>query len=143
MKQLKRFLLLSCAILSFSTTYAASSILGQWTTIDDKTGQKRAIVELYLKDDVLNGKIIKVYKQKGDTGLCTQCPDSFKNKPIQGLEFLWGLKPDNYGNYIGGHILDAKTGKIYNVKLTQKERKLYVRGFVGISLLGRTQIWVR
>ena len=132
-----------CALMYMPQSHAFDNILGQWTTVDDKTGQKRAVVELFMKDNLLNGKIIKVYRQKGDTGLCQKCNPPFKNKPIEGLEFMWGLKSDGNGNWIGGQILDAKTGKIYNAKLTLKGDKLYVRGYVGFALLGRTQVWAR
>ena len=121
----------------------SQSLTGMWTTIDDKTGKKRDVVRLVISDGTLNGKIVRVYSQPGDTGLCTHCPDQFKNKPIEGLQFLWGLKKNRHGIWDGGQILDAKTGKIYKVKLKMEDNKLFVRGYVGVSILGRTQIWVR
>jgi uncharacterized protein (DUF2147 family) len=121
----------------------AQSPAGTWTTIDDKTGQKRAVVRLSQSGDTLNGTIIKVYSQPGDTGICGPCPGAFKNKPIKGLQFVWGLKEKGNDEWDGGQILDPKTGKIYRAKMTLKGNKLYVRGYVGMSMLGRTQVWVR
>lgn len=86
---------------------------------------------------------MKVYRQPGDTGVCAKCPGNFKNKPIQGLAFVWGLKDKGNGEWDGGHLLDPKTGKIYRAKMTLNGRKLYVRGYVGFSVLGRTQVWIR
>lgn len=122
---------------------AAASPIGEWTTIDDKTDAKRALVTVSMSGDTLSGTIIKVFPQPGDTGICSKCPGEFKDKKVQGLRFLWGLKSDGHGEWTGGSILDPKTGKIYSAKATLKGNKLYVRGYLGISLLGRTQVWVR
>jgi uncharacterized protein (DUF2147 family) len=122
---------------------AAGSPAGTWTTIDDKTGQKRAVVNLSVSGGTLNGTIVKVFPQPGDTGICSKCPGAFKGKKVQGLGFVWGLKDEGNGVWSGGSILDPKTGKIYKAKITVEGNKLYVRGYVGVSVLGRTQVWVR
>ncbi|KTD20734.1 DUF2147 domain-containing protein [Legionella londiniensis] len=117
--------------------------VGTWTTMDDKTGKKRAVVELSLKNGELSGKIVKVFREKGDKGICAKCPGEFKNKPIEGLTFLWGLKDQGRGVWSSGQILDPKSGKIYRAKLSMHGDKLYVRGYVGLAMLGRTQVWVK
>lgn len=122
---------------------AAASPAGTWTTIDDKTGQKRAVVNISVSGGTLSGTIVKVYPQPGDTGICHNCPGAFKGKKIQGLRFVWGLKDKGNGVWDGGSILDPKTGKIYRAKMTLEGNKLYVRGYVGVSMLGRTQTWVK
>lgn len=134
-----------CGILAAWTTSIAmaGSATGSWTTIDDKTGTKRAVVKIADDGKTLNGTIIKVFSQPGDKGICTNCPGAFKDKRVVGLEFLWGLKPEGTNEWSGGSILDPKTGKIYKAKITLKGNKLYVRGYMGVSLLGRTQVWVR
>lgn len=121
----------------------ANSPTGMWTTFDDKTGEKRAVVELVATDGTLTGKVIHVYPQPGDTGICSKCPGKFNGEAIKGLQFLWGLKDEGHGIWDGGEILEAKTGKIYRAKLRVNGNKLYVRGYVGIAMLGRTQIWIR
>lgn len=121
----------------------AASPAGTWTTIDDKTGAKRAVVSLSVSGGMLSGTIVKVYPQAGDTGMCNNCPGAFKGKKVQGLGFVWGLKDQGNGVWSGGSILDPKTGKIYKAKMTLDGNKLYVRGYVGVSALGRTQTWVR
>lgn len=119
------------------------SPVGTWTTIDDKTGAKRAVVSLTQSGGTLSGTIVKVYPQAGDTGLCNNCSGAFKGKKVVGLTFLWGLKDEGNGVWSGGSILDPKNGKIYKAKITLEGNKLYVRGYVGVSLLGRTQTWVK
>lgn len=141
--RLLKFLLVLMLTVLYLPLACAESPVGMWTTIDDKTGEKRAVIELVEKGGVLNGTIVKVYSQSDDTGVCAKCPDKFKDKPIIGLQFLWGLKDRGDDVWDDGKILDAQSGKIYNVKATVKGDKLYVRGYIGISLLGRTQVWVR
>ncbi len=122
---------------------ASQSPLGNWTTVDDKTGEKRAIITISESGGVLNGVIDKVFPQPGDTGICDKCPGAFKGKKIQGIQFLWGLKKEGSNEWGGGSILDPKTGKVYKAKATLDGNKLHVRGYLGVSLLGRTQTWVR
>ena len=123
--------------------FAAQSPVGKWVTIDDKTGAKRAIVTISESGGVLSGVINKIYPQPGDTGICDKCPGDFKGKKITGLRFLWGLKNEGANEWTGGSILDPKTGKVYRAKITAQGNKLLVRGYLGISLLGRTQVWHR
>lgn len=125
-----------------SLSFAASPV-GQWTTIDDKTGAKRAIVSVSESGGQLSAVIKKVYPQPGDSGICSACPGAFKDKKIQGLRFMWGLKKEGNNQWSGGTILDPKSGKMYRAKVTLEGNKLFVRGYVGVSLLGRTQTWVR
>jgi uncharacterized protein (DUF2147 family) len=142
MRQWKTFLGFVFTVL-FVPVALAQSPVGTWTTIDEKTGKKRAIVRLSVSGGTLSGIIEKVYSQPGDTGICGKCPGSFKNKPIQGLRFIWGLNDKGNGRWEGGKILDPKSGKIYRARITLQGNKLFVRGYVGFSVLGRTQLWVR
>lgn len=130
-------------LMVFSCAVFAVTPAGTWTTIDDKTGQKRAVVSVSVNGNTLSGTIVRVYPQPGDTGMCHDCPGAFKGKPVKGLGFLWGLKKVSDTEWDGGYILDPKNGKVYRAKLSMKGNKLYVRGYIGISLLGRTQVWVR
>lgn len=131
------------AVCYLPAVMAAGSPAGTWTTIDDKTGAKRAVVSISVSGGTLSGTIVKVFPQAGDTGICSKCSGAFKDKKIQGLTFVWGLKDQGNGVWGGGSILDPKTGKVYKAKITLEGNKLLVRGYVGVSLLGRTQTWVR
>jgi uncharacterized protein (DUF2147 family) len=123
---------------------AGESPVGKWTTIDEKTGAKRSVVDLKVgANGTLTGNIVSVYPQPGDTGICSKCPGAFKDKKIQGIQFIWGLKDQGKGEWGGGSILDPKSGKVYKLKLKVEGNKLRVRGYVGMSMLGRTQTWVR
>src|SRR6188768_1573355 len=85
------FILAACYL---PAVLAAGSPAGSWTTIDDKTGKKRAVVNIAVSGGTLSGTIVKVYSQPGDKGVCEKCPGAFKGKKVVGLQFLWGLKDE-------------------------------------------------
>lgn len=120
---------------------ASEAPVGKWVTTDDATGKKRAEVTISESDGTLNAVIDKVYLQAGDTGICSKGSGEFKDKKIEGLRFMWGLKKESNNEWSGGSILDPKSGKVYRAKLTAEGDKLFVRGYFGVSLLGRTQVW--
>ena len=122
----------------------AGTPVGRWKTYDDKTGQVHGLVEITEEQGLLKGRILKSYDPLKPNPTCDLCEGEAKGKPVLGLVFLWGLKPDGE-EFKGGFILDPDNGKVYKAKLSLEEggRKLRVRGFIGISLIGRTQIWVR
>ena len=143
MRAWKLFCTCIFAMVFMPIAMAQQSPAGLWTTIDDKTNEKRAVVKLVVNNGVLSGTIVRVYPKPGDTGICMNCPGQFKDKPMIGMEFVWGLKEKHPNYWYGGHIIDGKTGKIYRVKMTVKGNKLHVRGYIGLSMLGRTQVWER
>ncbi len=119
------------------------SSIGKWTTIDDETGKKKSIVELYKIDDKLYGKITYLYPREGreDNPKCKLCTDDRKDKPLIGLQIVRNLKWDG-SVWKGGTIVDPENGKVYNVKIwvdKDSPDKLNVRGYVGPFY--RTQTW--
>jgi uncharacterized protein (DUF2147 family) len=121
-----------------------SSPIGEWKTFDDKTGNARAIVRIYEQDGKLFGKIERSMTPGAEGRVCAVCTDDRKDQPMLGLIIIRNMKRTDDG-YAGGDILDPDNGKVYSCKLHLDEggAKLVVRGFIGISLLGRTQIWER
>ena len=120
----------------------ANSPVGFWKNVSDKTGKAEAIIQIWEEGGELKGKLVKLFDPK-DT-VCSACRDDKKNKPLVGLEIIWGVHRDGDA-WDGGRILDPDSGDIYKVKMSLAEagQKLNVRGFIGFSLLGRTQTWVR
>ena len=120
--------------------------VGHWTTIDDKTQKPKSVVEIYeAKDGSLAGRVTEILQSdRGPNPLCDKCSGERKGKPVKGMVILWGIKQKGEV-WEGGQILDPASGKVYSVKVTPVEngRKLEVRGFMGFSLLGRTQTWNR
>lgn len=129
----------------FQQAFAAElSPFGTWKTIDDETGKPKSIVELWEDKGELKGRIVKLLNPSEPNPVCDECSGSKKNKPIEGLEFVWGLKKDD-DIWTGGKILDPANGKEYkaNIEVVDGGNKLEVRGYIGFALIGRTQVWVK
>lgn len=119
------------------------SVIGKWKTIDDETGKAKSIVEIYERSGKIYGKIIDILDAEKKKNLCVNCPGDDKNKPVLGLVIIKGLIKDG-SEYNSGKILDPTTGKVYKCFLAlEGNSKLKVRGYIGISLFGRTQTWTR
>jgi len=121
-----------------------SSILGDWKTVDDKTGEKRSVVTIYKGSDGLYyGKISKMLMYTDLDLKCDQCKDEDHNKPIVGLVIIRGMKAEN-GELVGGKVLDPESGKFYYGKIYLKNGKLVLRGSLDkLGFLGRNQEWIR
>jgi len=126
-----------------SATEPASPI-GLWKTIDDKSGSPRAIVRIYEQDGKLFGRIERSFTPGAENRVCEECTDERKNQPIIGLIIIRNIRSKD-DEYAGGDILDPDTGTVYRCKfhLDQNGSRLIVRGYIGISLLGRSQTWQR
>lgn len=132
--------LLFTLVLSIVSVMSFAQIEGKWKTIDDETKQAKSIVEIYKKADGLYyGKVSQLLIKPADPN-CTSCKDDRKGKPILGMEIIRGLKKDG-NEFTGGTITDPKTGKTYKCTITRSGDQLNVRGYIGLSLLGRTQTW--
>lgn len=144
MKTLLSLLLLPVVAM---TGLRADDIAGTWMTIDDETGRARSYITIRVDDGVASGKIDKIIAikpgEKTDP-LCTECKGDEYNKPVVGMTILRGLRRDG-PEWLGGTILDPNNGKTYKCKVKAENggQVLRVRGYVGFSLLGRTQFWRR
>ncbi len=125
-------------------------ITGIWRSIDDKTGLEKAIIQVEQQDDGSYGAtILEVLAPPGQQPevTCVNCPAPFTGKPIKGINFLWGLHPERSHphTFSGGKVLDPLNGHIYSAKihLDKDGKSLTLRGYLGISLLGRSQVWHR
>lgn len=137
------FFLFSLSHLTF-----AQDIAGTWQTVDDVTGAPKGQVEIIKEaDGTYIGKVIKITPRTGYTPkeFCTGCPAPYTNKPILGLNIITKLKYKKDLSYAGGKILDPNTGRMYSLaaKLSNNGQRLHLRGYVGVSALGRSQIWIR
>jgi uncharacterized protein (DUF2147 family) len=117
---------------------------GVWRTIDDNTHKPRGLVRVYEQDGAVFGKVEASLDPKEANQVCERCSGDRKNKLVVGMVVMWNMKKRG-AEYAGGDILDPDTGQVYRCKFTLEDggRKLVVRGFIGISLLGRSQTWLR
>lgn len=142
---MKKSILALLVLVSVAASAQVENILGDWKTIDDKTGERRSVVAIYQESDGLYyGKIAKMLV--GEPGLkCTTCKDEDYNAPLEGLVIIRGMKFDAKANALtGGKVLDPESGKFYYGKIYTKDGKLVLRGSLDkAGLLGRNQTWER
>ena len=130
-------------LISGCVSAADFDAVGLWKTIDDQTGRAKALVRIFERNGQLFGKIETGLEGRKER-ICDLCKDERKNQPFIGMEIIRQMKRSG-NEYVGGDILDPESGRVYRCKLRVDDggKKLLVRGFVGVSLLGRTQTWVR
>ena len=139
--------LLSIALFAAGSSYAQMTPVGTWHSIDDKTGEAKAEIQIVEKEGVLSGRVVKSLRDDPNAKkTCEDCKDERKGKTIIGMEIIREVKADPLNEYLwgsGGKILDPENGKEYTVKMTPKEggKKLQVRGYIGPFY--RTQVWLR
>lgn len=120
--------------------------VGLWRVIGDKSGEPEALVRITEHDGIYEGRITTIF-QRPDVNLdarCELCSGARKDQPVKGLIILSGLKRVGH-EFKDGEILDPDTGEVYRCKLNVSDdnRRLFVRGYIGLSLFGRTQTWQR
>jgi uncharacterized protein (DUF2147 family) len=131
-------LIFLCSITGFS-----QQVVGNWKTIDDVTGKAKSIVSIYEDNGKIYGKVIKILTPGEENKVCSECEGDKKNKPIVGMVILTDLEKDD-DEWNDGEILDPNNGKTYSCYISlEGNNKLKVRGFLGFSLLGRTQYLYR
>ena len=123
-----------------------ASPVGLWKAIDDTTGKPSALIRITEERGELRGKIEQLFRAPGEdpNPKCTLCSDARKDQPILGMTIVSGLKKDG-DEYKDGEILDPNNGKIYKSKLSVHDggKKVEVRGYVGVPMFGRSQVWLR
>lgn len=117
-------------------------VLGKWLT-----GDKKAHIELYKCQDKYCGKIVWLIEPNAENGKPKvdehNTDDKLKIRPLMGLNLLTDFVYDEGGEYEDGEIYNSRDGKIYSCNMDLKGDVLEVRGYVGISLLGKTETWTR
>jgi uncharacterized protein (DUF2147 family) len=135
------------ALFAAGTSFAQMTPVGTWHSIDDKTGEAKAEIQIADKDGALSGRVVKSLRNDPNAKkTCEDCKDDRKGQTIIGMEIIRGVKPDASGENLwasGGKILDPENGKEYTVKMVPLEggKKLQVRGYIGPFY--RTQVWLR
>jgi uncharacterized protein (DUF2147 family) len=117
-----------------------------WKNIDDVTGKAKALIRITEQGKALQGRIEKLFLEPAEdqNPRCSKCEGALKDQPALGMQILFGFTQDG-SEYGGGTIIDPDNGKSYKSKFTLSENgdKLTVRGYIGIPLFGRSQIWER
>jgi uncharacterized protein (DUF2147 family) len=122
----------------------ARGIQGLWKTVDDKTHQARGVVHIYEEHGQFYGKIVHSFDPREAREICKPCSGALHNKPIIGLVILRDMR-QNGNEFSGGTIIDPDTGEAYRCKMTLEDggARLTVRGYIGMAVFGRSQVWTR
>jgi uncharacterized protein (DUF2147 family) len=149
-----KLLLIAVMVLFNAAAWAAPagsgepSAVGLWEQVDEKTGQAESWFQITEKDGVYTGKIVKMFTKPGDPPpeewRCTKCEGDEKNAPVQGLALIKNMKRNGL-SYENGTIMDPRDGQVYRalMNLSPDGKKLEVRGYLLISMAGRSQYWNR
>jgi uncharacterized protein (DUF2147 family) len=139
-------LTLAAALVASHAWADDNSPVGLWKNIDDVSGKPKALIRITESNGTLQGQIEKLFRAptEDQNPKCEKCEGARKDQPVIGLVIMNGLKKDG-DEYNGGEILDPDNGKVYRSKihLTDGGKKLSVRGYIGVPMLGRSQTWVR
>jgi uncharacterized protein (DUF2147 family) len=126
---------------TFAQTTNKDALIGTWLT-----GSGKGKVQIYKDGDKYSGKIVwlkEPNREDGTAKLDRNNPDKAKQKnPVLGLNMLKGFIFDT-DKWVDGTIYDPENGKTYSCKITWRDGKLDVRGYIGISLIGRTDTWFK
>jgi uncharacterized protein (DUF2147 family) len=125
------------------TQAALDSPVGLWQPLDS-SGKPQGLIRIFEAGGLYYGRIEPSSPSDDRNARCTRCTGTRHDRPIIGLVIMRHLQPQD-GEYVGGDILDPDTGHVYHcsLRLTDGGRRLIMRGFLGISLFGRSQVWRR
>jgi uncharacterized protein (DUF2147 family) len=138
---------LIAAVLALPSAWADdASPVGLWKNIDDVSGKPKALIRITETNGALQGRIEKLFRPEGQdqNPKCVKCEGANKDQPVIGMLFMSGHKKDG-DEYAGGEIIDPDNGKVYKSKVTLTDggKKLNVRGYIGVPMFGRSQVWLR
>lgn len=132
-------------VMLLSLNFASSqSIFGKWKTIDDRTGNPKAIINIYEKDGLMYGFVEKIVEPGKENARCVKCDGDLKDKPVVGMTIIDGLEEDEDGEWKGKTLFDPEQAMTFRCKIwlnPDNSDELKVRGY--LAFIYRTQTWVR
>jgi len=147
---LQKLIVMSAIIMlgatSVSLRAAEPSAVGLWEQVDEKSGKPESWFKITERNGAYEGNIVKIFFKPGEdeNWVCDKCEGAERGRPVLGLALIKGMQRSG-SSYENGTIMDPRDGAVYRalMKLSPDGQKLEVRGFLGISLFGRSQVWNR
>jgi uncharacterized protein (DUF2147 family) len=125
---------------------AETSAIGLWEQVDENSGKPESWFRITQRNGIYEGAIVKIFFKPGEdpNWVCDKCEGAERGAPVLGLTLIKGMRR-NGDTYEDGTIMDPRDGSVYRalMRLSPDGRKLEVRGYLGISLFGRSQVWNR
>ena len=147
--RLQAFIVVTAVLLgtaAFPVRAAEPSAVGLWEQVDESSGKAESWFKITERNGVYEGAIVKIFFKPGEdeNWTCDRCEGAERNAPVLGLTLIKGMRR-NGASYESGTIMDPRDGSVYRalMKLSPDGQKLEVRGYLGMSLFGRSQMWNR
>jgi uncharacterized protein (DUF2147 family) len=125
---------------------AEPTAAGLWEQIDDKTGKPESWFKITERNGIYEGALVKIFSKPGEdeNWVCDKCEGADRGRPVLGLTLIKGMRRNGL-SYENGTIMDPRDGAVYRalMRLSPDGEKLEMRGYLGISLFGRSQVWNR
>lgn len=125
---------------------AEPTAAGLWAQVDEKTGKPESWFKITERNGIYEGAIVKIFFKPGEdpNWVCDKCQGAEKGRPVLGLTLIKGMQRNGL-SYENGTIMDPRDGSVYRalMRVSPDGQKLEVRGYLGISLFGQTQVWNR
>jgi uncharacterized protein (DUF2147 family) len=123
----------------------STSPVGLWFAVNRQTGEPRVAIRIFENNGKLFGRIEKIFNPADAAKTCVDCPGDRRDKPVVGLEILWGLLPDGNLEWSGGTVLDPRNGAVYDatLRLIDGGQKLVLRGYLFFRFLGGSETLIR
>ena len=125
---------------------AGPTAVGLWEQVDENSGKAESWIKISERNGVYEGNIVKIFFKPGqdENWVCSKCEGSDKGAPVLGLKLIKGMQRNGL-SYENGTVRDPRDGSVYraSMKVSTDGKKLEMRGYLGISLFGRSQVWNR
>ena len=134
------------AVAGFPLRAADPTAVGLWEQVDENTGKAESWFKITERNGTYEGTIVKIFFKPGEdeNWTCDKCEGADRGKPVLGLTLIKGMKRNGL-DFENGTIMDPRDGSVYRalMRLAPDGQKLEVRGYLGFSFLGRSQVRVR
>ncbi|MGB5555362.1 MAG: DUF2147 domain-containing protein [Flavobacteriaceae bacterium] len=131
-------------LLTSTSLVSSQSIFGKWKTIDDRTGDPKAVISIYEKEGLMYGHVVEILEKGREDSLCVKCEGDKKDKPVVGMTIIEGLEENDDGEWKGHTLFDPEQAMTFRCKIwlnPDNANELKVRGY--LAFIYRTQTWIR